>query len=63
MPKRPPKENSIVDLLLGLFLVAVTLAVYQKVWHAGYIWGDDVYLTANPLLTAPDGLKRIWFSL
>ncbi len=64
MAKRPPpKENWIVDLLLGFFLIAVTVAVYQKVWHAGYIWGDDVYLTANPFLTAPDGLKRIWLSL
>jgi len=24
---------------------------------------DDEYVTNNPLLTAPDGLKRIWFSL
>jgi tetratricopeptide (TPR) repeat protein len=33
------------------------------VQHAGYIWDDDVYVTRNPLLTAPDGLRRIWFSL
>ena len=64
MPKRPPpKENWIVDLLLGFFLIAVTVAVYQKVWHAGFIWDDDIYVTANPLLTAPDGLKRIWLTL
>jgi tetratricopeptide (TPR) repeat protein len=49
--------------LLGLVLVASTVFAYQQVWHAGYIWDDDVYLTENKLLTAPDGLRRIWFSL
>ena len=31
-------------------------------WRAGFIWDDDKYVTNNLLLTAPDGLKRIWFS-
>ena len=44
------------------FLVAATILVYQQAWHAGYIWDDDVYVTENKLLTAPDGLRRIWFS-
>jgi tetratricopeptide (TPR) repeat protein len=48
--------------LFGLFLVAVTLIAYGPAWHAGFIWDDDAYLTQNPLLTAPDGLRRIWFS-
>jgi len=30
---------------------------------AGFLWDDDVYITNNELLTAPDGLRRIWFSL
>ena len=49
--------------LLGLLLVAATLLAYQPVWQAGFIWDDDEYVTDNPLLTASDGLKRIWFSL
>ena len=49
--------------LRGLLLAAATVLVYQQVWHAGYIWDDDVYVTENKLLTAPDGLSRIWFSL
>jgi tetratricopeptide (TPR) repeat protein len=48
---------------LGLLLVAATLLAYQPAWQAGFIWDDDEYVTDNPLLTAPDGLKRIWFSL
>ncbi len=48
--------------LFGLFLVAITLIAYGPAWHAGFIWDDDAYVTDNPLLTAPDGLRRIWFS-
>jgi protein O-mannosyl-transferase len=51
------------DWIFGLFLVLAVIGVYQPVWHAGFIWDDDAYVTNNPLLTAPDGLKRIWFSL
>ena len=49
--------------LKGLLLVGATLFAYQPAWHAGFIWDDDVYVTGNRLLTAPDGLWRIWFSL
>jgi tetratricopeptide (TPR) repeat protein len=42
-------------------LVAVVLA-YLPALNAGFIWDDDDYVTNNPLLTAPDGLQRIWFS-
>jgi Flp pilus assembly protein TadD len=49
--------------LFTLMLVAATITAYQPVWHAGFIWDDDKYVTENPLLTAPDGLWRIWFSL
>jgi tetratricopeptide (TPR) repeat protein len=46
-----------------LLLAAATILVYQQAWHAGFIWDDDVYVTENKLLTTPDGLTRIWFSL
>jgi tetratricopeptide (TPR) repeat protein len=48
---------------MPVLLVLATILAYQPVWHAGFIWDDDVYVTNNPLLTAPDGLRRIWFSL
>src|SRR4029077_17305865 len=47
----------------GLILAAVTIFFYQPAWNGGFIWDDDQYVTKNPLLTAPDGLWRIWFSL
>jgi len=49
--------------LKGLLLVAAVILAYQPAWQAGFIWDDDDYVTQNPLLSAPDGLKRIWFSL
>ena len=49
--------------LLGLLLVAATVLAYQPAWNAGFVWDDDDYVTANRLLSASDGLKRIWFSL
>ena len=50
-------------ILLAVLLAAITILAYQPAWHAGFIWDDDVYVINNKLLTAPDGLKRIWFSL
>jgi tetratricopeptide (TPR) repeat protein len=49
--------------LFGLLLAVVTIFMYQPAWHGGFIWDDDAYVTNNELLTAPDGLRRIWFSL
>lgn len=49
--------------LFGLLLAAVTIFMYQPAWNGGFIWDDDDYVTNNELLTAPDGLRRIWFSL
>ena len=50
-------------VLLALLLAVTTILAYQPAWHGGFIWDDDAYITNNELLTAPDGLRRIWFSL
>ena len=57
----PPSRRR-THWLLALLLVAGTALAYMPAWHAGFIWDDDRYVTRNPLLTAPDGLRRIWFS-
>jgi tetratricopeptide (TPR) repeat protein len=49
--------------LLGAILVAAVVFAYHPAWNAGFIWDDDDYVINNKLLTAPDGLQRIWFSL
>jgi len=51
------------DLIFCLILAVVTMLAYQPAWNGGFIWDDDEYVTNNELLTAPDGLRRIWFSL
>jgi tetratricopeptide (TPR) repeat protein len=66
------KENHVImeflpaswrhDWLLGFFLVAVTLMAYQPVWHAGFIWDDDAFVTDNPVLKSANGLYRLWFT-
>jgi Flp pilus assembly protein TadD len=38
-----------------------TMIAYLPVWHAGFIWDDDVYVTANSMLSSPGGLAQIWF--
>ena len=40
-----------------LFLIVVlTSVVYIPAMRAGFVWDDDVYVTKNQLLFAPDGL-------
>jgi len=46
----------------ALFIMVATLLVYLPALRGGFIWDDDAYVTHNPLLTAPDGWWRIWFS-
>ena len=48
---------------LGIFLLAASLVAYWPALHGGFIWDDAEYVAKNQLLTAPDGLRRIWFSL
>ena len=47
--------------LFGLFLIIATMAAYQPVWHAGFIWNDDAWITQNPMLHSLHGLWQIWF--
>jgi predicted membrane-bound mannosyltransferase len=44
-------------------LVAATVLAYAPTLGAGFVWDDDDYVTANPLLWEPDGLHRIWLSM
>jgi tetratricopeptide (TPR) repeat protein len=50
-------------LLAGaLAIVVACFVAYIPAIRGGFVWDDDAYVTANPLLTAPDGFYRIWFS-
>lgn len=56
------KKISRPELWGALFLVLAIFISYWPALHGDFIWDDDAYVTQNPLLTAPDGLQRIWFS-
>jgi tetratricopeptide (TPR) repeat protein len=47
--------------LAGLLLLVVVVA-YLPALRAGFIWDDDAYVTQNPMVTDPHGLREIWFS-
>src|SRR5213078_1167600 len=49
--------------IFGVLLAAVTIFIYRPAWNGGFLWDDDDYIIKNDLLTASDGLRRIWFSL
>jgi tetratricopeptide (TPR) repeat protein len=48
------------DWILGLSLVLAVILAYQPIWRAGFIWDDDLVVTANPCIVGPLGLKEIW---
>lgn len=50
------------DRLPAWVLVAATIAAYWPALHAGFIWDDDVHLTANPRMLSWSGLLEIWTS-
>ncbi|MCZ6785062.1 MAG: tetratricopeptide repeat protein [Proteobacteria bacterium] len=57
-----PRARRRARALLAAALVAGTVAAYAPALGAGFVWDDDDYVTENPLLHEPDGLRRIWLS-
>ena len=46
--------------LINATLVLATIVAYLPALWAGFIWDDDILLTANPNLRSLHGLLRIW---
>jgi tetratricopeptide (TPR) repeat protein len=60
---KPPIRSSwwrALALPAGL-VVVLALAAHAPALRGGFIWDDDVYVTANPYLQNPSGLYNIWF--
>jgi len=58
----PATFDSRRTAIAAALLVGLTLAAYlPALWHAGFIWDDDDYITANATLRSVDGLRRMWF--
>lgn len=47
----------------GAALAAITLLAYLPALRAGFVWDDDLLVTANPLLHTLAGLRAIWLGL
>ena len=46
------------DWLWGSILVIAVVLAYLPVWHAGFIWDDDLLITANPCIDRAAGASR-----
>ncbi len=57
VPKAPFDHWCIVP-----FLMILTFLAYQPVWHAGFIWDDDTFLTSNSVIKDPGGLRKLWLT-
>ena len=55
-------RSRLLAWLKAVFLVLVTFLVYQPVWHAGFIWDDDVLLLQNPGIQTPGSMALLWRS-
>jgi tetratricopeptide (TPR) repeat protein len=49
-------------LLAALLLAGLAVIAYLPALHGGFLFDDDALLTRNPLIRAPDGLYRFWFT-
>jgi tetratricopeptide (TPR) repeat protein len=56
------KAGQSKQCLLAAAILFLTFLAYQPIWHAGFVWDDDVYVTDNQTLRSPDGLREIWSS-
>ena len=48
------------SIFVALLLLALTVCAYLPATRGGFIWDDDRYVSENPALTHPAGLRAIW---
>lgn len=48
--------------LAALIIVLLTFTAYYPAIDGEFVWDDAGHFSSNPLMTAPDGLRRLWFS-
>jgi len=48
-------------LLQALLIIGAVFWIFSPVLHGDWLWDDDFYVTANPLLNDPARLWKAWF--
>jgi tetratricopeptide (TPR) repeat protein len=48
------------EWVIGLLLLAALLVAYWPALHGGFLWDDDTYISADPVLLTLSGLRAIW---
>lgn len=51
------------DLFIGGAIVLAAILVLSPTMQADFIWDDSAFVTSNPIVKAPDGLRRFWFTM
>lgn len=61
VPTPKSQQHTSTFVLGALALVGLVVVAYLPLWHAGFIWDDDVFLTGNVNVQGGlDGLARLW---
>ena len=53
-------EGNLRTLGFGFLLVILTIAAFWPALRGGFIWDDDLHLTANRCIVGPLGFQAIW---
>ena len=56
------KQTKLTVLVGCVVIVGACFLAYSPAMKGDFLWDDSKYVVNNPLLSAPDGLWRIWFS-
>jgi tetratricopeptide (TPR) repeat protein len=57
------RSRPLIALAIFVGILCLTIAAYAPVFSAGYVWDDDSWLTGNPAVQDPHGLRTIWTSV
>ncbi len=57
-----PRQSGFRVVAAGALLALATIVVYFPSMHGGFLFDDDQLLTNNPLIKAPNGLFRCWYT-